>query len=127
MVAAPKTELEAKTVTVNGREYSLPTRPTVIVCLDGFDPDYLSHGISTGLLPTMKKFKESGFVGHVAATMPSTTNTNNTSIITGVPPAIHGINGNFYLDTETGEVSKAAILARYGEVPDDLDQLVESF
>ncbi|WP_338696630.1 phosphonoacetate hydrolase [Bradyrhizobium sp. 26S5] len=103
MVAAPKTELEAKTVTVNGREYSLPTRPTVIVCLDGFDPDYLSHGISTGLLPTMKKFKESGFVGHVAATMPSTTNTNNTSIITGVPPAIHGINGNFYLDTETGE------------------------
>jgi len=31
------------------------------------------------------------------------------------------------LDTETGEVSKAAILARYGEVPDDLDQLMESF
>ena len=51
----------------------------------------------------MKSFKENGFMGHVAATMPSTTNTNNTSIITGVPPAIHGINGNYYLDTDTGE------------------------
>ncbi len=35
--------------------------------------------------------------------MPSTTNTNNTSIVTGVPPAVHGINGNYYLDPETGE------------------------
>lgn len=31
------------------------------------------------------------------------------------------------LDTETGEVSAAKILARFGAVPDDLDQLVESF
>jgi len=35
--------------------------------------------------------------------MPSTTNTNNTSIATGVPPAVHGINGNYYLDAETGK------------------------
>ena len=35
--------------------------------------------------------------------MPSTTNTNNTSIVTGVPPAVHGINGNYYLDPETGQ------------------------
>ena len=27
--------------------------------------------------------------------MPSTTNTNNTSIVTGVPPVVHGIYGNF--------------------------------
>jgi hypothetical protein len=31
------------------------------------------------------------------------------------------------LDTESGEVSKATILARFGAVPDDLDQFVESF
>jgi hypothetical protein len=31
------------------------------------------------------------------------------------------------LDTETGEVNKATILARLGSVPDDLDQLTESF
>ena len=31
------------------------------------------------------------------------------------------------MDSETGEVSKAAILARYGHTPDDLDQVCESF
>lgn len=35
--------------------------------------------------------------------MPSLTNPNNVSIITGVPTAIHGIAGNFYLDKVTGE------------------------
>ncbi len=35
--------------------------------------------------------------------MPGTTNTNNTSIVTGVSPAVHGINGNQYLDAETGQ------------------------
>lgn len=90
-------------VTANGRQYLLPQRPTVIVCLDGFDPDYLSHGIRSGILPTMKSFRDEGFVGFVDAAVPTTTNTNNTSIITGVPPAVHGINGNYYLDVETGE------------------------
>jgi hypothetical protein len=31
------------------------------------------------------------------------------------------------VDHETGEVSKATILERVGNVPDDLDQLTESF
>jgi len=31
------------------------------------------------------------------------------------------------LDTESGEVSQAKIIARFGAVPDDLDQLIESF
>lgn len=35
--------------------------------------------------------------------MPSVTNTNNVSIVTGMPPSIHGISGNYYLDKATGE------------------------
>lgn len=35
--------------------------------------------------------------------MPSFTNPNNVSIITGAPPAVHGIAGNFFLDRKTGE------------------------
>lgn len=35
--------------------------------------------------------------------MPSFTNPNNVSIITGAPPSFHGIAGNFFLDRETGE------------------------
>jgi phosphonoacetate hydrolase len=91
------------TVEVNGRTYAAPKRPTVVIIVDGFDPAYLEHGIANGTLPTMKSFRENGFAGIADCSMPSTTNTNNTSIVTGVPPAIHGINGNYYLDSETGE------------------------
>jgi phosphonoacetate hydrolase len=91
------------TVEVNGRVYAAPRRPTVVMVVDGFDPAYLEHGFANGTLPTMASFKEHGFVGVADCSMPSTTNTNNTSIVTGVPPAVHGINGNYYLDPETGE------------------------
>jgi phosphonoacetate hydrolase len=91
------------TVEVNGRTYAAPKRPTVVIVVDGFDPAYLEHGFANGTLPTMKSFKECGFVGIANCSMPSTTNTNNTSIVTGVPPAVHGINGNYYLDPETGQ------------------------
>jgi phosphonoacetate hydrolase len=90
-------------VEVNGRTYRAPRRPTVVIVVDGFDPAYLEHGIANGTLPTMKSFGESGFVGIADCSMPSTTNTNNTSIVTGAPPAVHGINGNYYLDAETGK------------------------
>jgi phosphonoacetate hydrolase len=90
-------------ISVNGRRYGLPKRPTVVICLDGFDPAYLEHGFKTGGLLTMQGFGTRGYVGFADCTMPSTTNTNNTSIVTGVPPAVHGINGNYYLDAETGK------------------------
>lgn len=92
-----------RTIEANGRTYALPRNPTVIIVVDGFDPEYLEHGIANGTLPTMGSFRKSGFVGIANCSMPSTTNTNNTSIVTGVPPAVHGINGNYYLDPDTGE------------------------
>ena len=99
-----KAQCAAETmVEVNGRRYAAPKRPTVVIVVDGFDPAYLEHGFANGTLPTMKSFKERGFVGIANCSMPSTTNTNNTSIVTGVPPAVHGINGNYYLDAETGK------------------------
>ena len=97
------TRISDTTVEVNGRTYSAPKRPTVVIIVDGFDPAYLEHGIANGTLPTMKSFKDKGFMAIADCSMPSTTNTNNTSIVTGVPPAIHGINGNYYLDAETGK------------------------
>ncbi|KAJ5669157.1 Alkaline phosphatase-like alpha/beta/alpha [Penicillium macrosclerotiorum] len=84
-------------------EYRVPTRPTVVVCIDGFDPEYLEEGFDEGFLPTLKKFAESGFHTTAKSCMPSFTNPNNVSIITGAPPAAHGIAGNFFLDRETGE------------------------
>jgi phosphonoacetate hydrolase len=91
------------TIDVNGRTYAAPKRPSVVILVDGFDPAYLEHGIANGTLPTMKSFREKGFMAIANCSMPGTTNTNNTSVVTGVPPVVHGINGNYYLDSETGE------------------------
>jgi len=90
-------------VEVNGRTYRAPRRPSVVIVVDGFDPVYLQHGFANGTLPTMSSFERTGFVGIADCSIPSTTNTNNTSIVTGAPPAVHGINGNYYLDANTGK------------------------
>ncbi|MFL9499564.1 phosphonoacetate hydrolase [Rhodopseudomonas palustris] len=90
-------------IEANGRSYARPPRPVVVICLDGFDPEYLERGIADGVLPTIGALRAGGYVGTALATVPTTTNTNNTSIVTGVSPAIHGINGNYYLDADTGE------------------------
>ena len=90
-------------ITLHGRSYALPTKPSVVVCVDGFDPTYLSTGIAFGLLQNLSHFVSNGFHASAKSCMPSFTNPNNVSIVTGVPPAIHGIAGNFYLDPNTKE------------------------
>jgi phosphonoacetate hydrolase len=73
------------------------------VCVDGFDPEYLEQGIVDGIIPNLDSIKSSGFFTIAKSCMPSFTNSNNVSIITGVPPSIHGIAGNYYLDPKTKE------------------------
>jgi phosphonoacetate hydrolase len=103
MATAQQRSVAATIVEVNGRSYASPKRPTVVIVIDGFDPAYLEHGLANGSLPTLKSFKQHGFMAIADCSMPSTTNTNNTSIVTGAPSVVHGINGNFYLDAETGK------------------------
>ena len=90
-------------IELHGRTFRLPTRPVVVVCVDGFDPDYLKAGCDDGILPTMSSWLKSGFHETAKCTMPSLTNANNAAIITGQPAAVNGVNGNYYLDKETGE------------------------
>ncbi len=89
-------------IAVNGRIYRRPNRPTVVICADGCDPAYLEAGIAVGVLPTIAGFRGGGFYGTGDAAMPTFTNPNNVSIVTGVPPSVHGISGNFALDRESG-------------------------
>ena len=89
-------------IALNGRHYRRPSRPTAVICADGCDPRYLDAGIAAGVLPTIAGFRETGFFGAGDAAMPTFTNPNNVSIVTGVTPAEHGIPGNFALDRETG-------------------------
>jgi phosphonoacetate hydrolase len=90
-------------VEVNGRRYRTPERPTIVICYDGCDPAYIDRGIADGILPTIASFRRDGFYAIADSVVPSFTNPNNTSIVTGVPPAVHGISGNYYLDRATGE------------------------
>jgi phosphonoacetate hydrolase len=92
----------AQTIELNGRRYRKPERPTVVICVDGFDPAYVEHGVEHGVLPTIGGFAQDGFLGRADAVMPTFTNPNNVSIVTGAAPAVHGIAGNYCLDRETG-------------------------
>jgi len=90
-------------ITVNGRSYAKPTRPTVVVCLDGCDPRYLNVPNAAEVFPNISRMMRDGFFALADAAMPTFTNPNNVSIVTGAPPAVHGISGNYYLDRETGK------------------------
>jgi phosphonoacetate hydrolase len=90
-------------ITLHQRQYALPTQPVVVVCIDGCDPQYITQGIADGVCPTIARFHTQGFANTADCVMPSFTNPNNVSIITGAPPEVHGIAGNYSLDRETGK------------------------
>jgi phosphonoacetate hydrolase len=88
-------------VNVNGRSYHWPSAPRVVVCIDGSEPDYIEKAIEAGVMPWTKKVVEGlGSDLRAHCVVPSFTNPNNISIVTGVPPKVHGICGNFYYDRE---------------------------
>lgn len=91
----------SQSIEVNGRRYQLPTQPTVVVCIDGCEPDYLGLAVAAGVMPWMKSTLENGFSCVAQSAMPSFTNPNNLSIVTGVTPSVHGICGNYLFDSAT--------------------------
>ena len=91
------------TLRVNDREYCWPQRPLVVVCLDGSSFDYIREANAGGATPYLRSLVSSGHIRMVDAAMPTFTNPNNLSIVTGVSPARHGICGNFFLDPATGQ------------------------
>src|ERR1700751_4270897 len=89
--------------TVNQRTYQPPDRPVVVICLDGSADEYLDCAIAHGRMPILSAMSAHGWRGLARAAMPTFTNVNNSSIVTGAPPAVHGIGGNFFYDTASGE------------------------
>ena len=74
------------------------TRRVVIVMVDGLGLDYLDQSD----MPTLKRWAKEGLFRKARGLMPAVTNANNASICCGVPPRVHGITGNSYLDERTG-------------------------
>jgi phosphonoacetate hydrolase len=87
-------------VTTNGRSYRVPNTPTVVICIDGSEPGYIERAIEKGLCPNLERILQTGTNTLALSVIPSFTNPNNLSIITGRPPAVHGIAGNFFYDRE---------------------------
>lgn len=90
-------------VMANDRVYPWPKVPAVAICLDGCEPEYLEVAIKEGLMPTLKRMRETGTDRLAHSVIPSFTNPNNLSIATGRPPAVHGICGNYLYEPETGQ------------------------
>lgn len=90
-------------IQVNGRSYAAPRRPTVVICIDGSEPGYIEKAIEAGVAPNFARFMRDGANTIAECVIPSFTNPNNLSIITGRPPAVHGIAGNFFYDPATGK------------------------
>ena len=74
-----------------------PSRKVLFVSVDGFGPEYLAQSD----MPNLKAMMASGVYVEGADVIPSVTNVNNASIVTGSFPSEHGITGNYYYDPST--------------------------
>jgi phosphonoacetate hydrolase len=89
-------------IEVNGRRYAAPTHTTVVLCIDGCEPDYIAQAVAGGHMPFLKQVLARGTALIADCVVPTFTNPNNLSIVTGVPPSVHGICGNYLFDVDSG-------------------------
>jgi len=70
---------------VNGRAYAPAHQPTVVVCVDGCEPDYIAQAVAHGHVPWMKEVLRTGTALTADCVIPSFTNPNNLSIVMNDP------------------------------------------
>jgi phosphonoacetate hydrolase len=87
-------------ITLNGRTYRWPERPVVVVCVDGCEPDYITQAVEAGVAPWLAEVTRTQTSRLADCVVPSFTNPNNLSIVTGAPPSVHGICGNYFWDRD---------------------------
>lgn len=96
-------KISTQSFQVNGRTYTPPALPVVVICMDGSADEYLDTSMARDRMPNLKKMVCNGYKGMVRGALPSFTNVNNSSIVTGISPAAHGICGNFFYDESRNE------------------------
>jgi phosphonoacetate hydrolase len=93
-----------QTITINDRDYTgLPTSTAIVICLDGSQKEYFEEASKLNLTPNLDKIINTGENLLANSAIPSFTNPNNISIVTGRPSSVHGICGNFFYTPSTGE------------------------
>ncbi|SDD00974.1 phosphonoacetate hydrolase [Niabella drilacis] len=91
-------QISTTSFSVNGITYTPQQQPIVVICMDGSADEYYNAALTRDKMPCLKAMIRSGYRGLVRGALPSFTNVNNTSIVTGLPPSAHGICGNFFYD-----------------------------
>ena len=92
------------TISINERNYAgLPTSTAIVICLDGSQKEYFEEASKSNLTPNLDKIINTGENLLANSAIPSFTNPNNISIVTGRPSSVHGICGNFFYTPSTGE------------------------
>lgn len=74
----------------------------MVLCIDGCEPEYITRAVDAGAMSWTGRMMRQGTYRVADAVIPSFTNPNNLSIVTGVPPSRHGISGNYFYDTDLG-------------------------
>jgi phosphonoacetate hydrolase len=95
--------MKPASIDINARNYRWMSHPVVVVCVDGCEPAYLDAAVAAGVAPYLKRMMSTGANLLADCVVPSFTNPNNLSIVTGAPPAVHGICGNYFFDRELGQ------------------------
>ena len=89
---------------INNREYpSSINKTSIVICLDGSQKEYLDEASKANLTPNLDKIIKEGEYLMAHSAIPSFTNPNNISIVTGQPSSVHGICGNFFYTPSTGK------------------------
>jgi len=82
---------------INNREYSSSIKNTsIVICLDGSQKEYLDEASKKNITPNLDRIIKKGEYLLAHSAIPSFTNPNNISIVTGQPSSVHGICGNFF-------------------------------
>ena len=93
-----------KTLRINNREYpNIPIKTAVVICVDGSQKEYLDEASKLNLTPNLDSIIQKGEYMIAHSAIPSFTNPNNISIVTGQPSSVHGICGNFFYTPSTGK------------------------
>jgi len=91
-------------ININERIYSgIPSSTAIVICLDGSQKEYFEEASKLNLTPNLDEIKRTGENLLANSAIPSFTNPNNISIVTGRPSSVHGICGNFFYTPSTGE------------------------
>jgi phosphonoacetate hydrolase len=89
----------------NDRTYEVPRTPILAICADGWDPEYVDDALERALMPRLAEALDGGGTYALGrAQVPTFTNPNNVTIVTGVSAAANGIAGNHYRTADGGEV-----------------------